>query len=171
MTDSRLPEQWLLSPRMLELSDGAWRVFTNALMWCNSQGTDGDLPSRYVKYTYPAGDPSEYVLELLNVGLLKETEKGFVIPNWEDLGQSPASQVAAYRENSRLRQQKSREKKKTAQTGTVTGDVTRDVTRDVGKATQGSAPQGEASEMRDSWPVVEIPRQDSNTKIQEGEIL
>ena len=152
---------------MLELSDGAWRVFTNALMWCNSQGTDGDLPSRYVKYTYPAGDPSEYVLELLDVGLLEQTEKGFVIPDWEDLGQSPASQVAAYRENSRLRQQKSREKKKTAQTGTVTGDVT----RDVGKATQGSDTHGEASEMRESWPVVEIPTPDSNTKIQVGETL
>lgn len=171
MTDSRLPEQWLLSPKMLELSDAAWRVFTNALMWCNSQGTDGDLPSRYVKYTYPTGDPSEYVLELLEVGLLEQTEEGFVIPDWEGLGQSPASQVAAYRENNKLRQQKAREKKKTAQTGPVTGDVTRDVTRDVGKATQGSATHGKASAEGVSWPVVEIPKKRSDPAIQEGEIL
>ena len=87
MTDTRLPEQWLLSPKMLELSDGAWRVFTNALMWCNSQGTDGDLPSRYVKYTYPTGDSSEYVLELLSVGLFEKTENGFVLPDWVGMGQ------------------------------------------------------------------------------------
>ena len=167
MTDTRLPEQWLLSPKMLELSDGAWRVFTNALMWCNSQGTDGDLPSRYVKYTYPTGDSSEYVLELLNVGLFEETENGFVLPDWVGMGQSPASQVAAYRENNRLRQQKSREKKKTPQVESVTGDVT----RDVGKAPQGSDTQGEASDMKVSWPVVRIPTKESDLTIREGEIL
>ena len=167
MTDSRLPEQWLLSPKMLELSDGAWRVFTNALMWCNSQGTDGDLPSRYVKYTYPTGDPSEYVLELLDVGLLKQTEKGFEIPDWEGLGQSPASQVAAYREKNKLRQQKARERKKTAETGTVTGDVT----RDVGQATHGLATHGKATETKVSWPVVEIPEERNGLAIEEGEIL
>lgn len=167
MTDTRLPEQWLLSPKMLELSDGAWRVFTNALIWCNSQGTDGDLPARYVKYTYPGGDPSEYVLELLEVGLVEETENGFVIPDWVEMGQSPAAQVAAYRENSRLRQQKSRDKRRTPQAGSVTGDVT----RDVGKATQGSDTQGEANETRGSWPVIEIPKKESNLMIQEGEIF
>jgi hypothetical protein len=167
MTDSRLPEQWLLNPKMLELSDGAWRVFTNALMWCNSQGTDGDLPARYVKYTYPTGDPSEYVLELLDVGLLEQTEKGFMIPDWEGIGQSPAAQVAAYKENSRLRQQKSRDKKKSLQFASVTGDVT----RDVGKATQGTDRQGEASDINVSWPVVEIPGNDRGFTIEEGEIL
>ena len=57
----------------------------------------------------------------------------------------PASSivVAAYRENSRLRQQKSREKKKTIQVDSVTGDLT----RDVGKAMQGSDTQGEASDI------------------------
>jgi hypothetical protein len=167
MTDTRLPEQWLLSPKMLELSDGAWRVFTNALMWCNSQGTDGDLPSRYVKYTYPTGDSSEYVLELLSVGLFEKTENGFVLPDWVGMGQSPASQVAAYRENNRLRQQKLREKKKTPQVESVTGDVT----RDVGKAPQGSDTQGEASDMKVSWPVVRIPTKESDLTIREGEIL
>lgn len=167
MTDSRLPEQWLLSPKMLELSDGAWRVFTNALMWCNSQGTDGDLPSRYVKYTYPTGDPSEYVLELLDVGLFEQVENGFVIPDWEGIGQSPAAQVAAYRENNRLRQQKSREKKRTSQASSVTSDVT----RDVGKATQGADTHGDASEIRGSWPVIEIPTEERELMIQESEIF
>ena len=167
MTDTRLPEQWLLSPKMLELSDGAWRVFTNALMWCNSQGTDGDLPSRYVKYTYPTGDSSEYVLELLKVGLFEKTQNGFVLSDWVGMGQSPASQVAAYRENNRLRQQKLREKKKTPQVESVTGDVT----RDVGKAPQGSDTQGEASDMKVSWPVVRIPTKESDLTIREGEIL
>ena len=152
---------------MLELSDGAWRVFTNALMWCNSQGTDGDLPSQYVKYTYPAGDPSEYVLELLDVGLFEPTEKGFVVPDWVGIGQSPAAQVAAYRENSRLRQQKLREKKRAPQAGSVTGDVT----RDVGKATQGADTQGEATDITGSWPVIEIPNKESSLMIKEGEIF
>ncbi len=167
MTDTRLPEQWLMNPKMHELSDGSWRVFTNALMWCNSQGTDGELPSRYVKYTYPSGDPSEYVLELLDVGLFEQTEKGFVIPDWVGIGQSPAAQVAAYRESSRLRQQKLREKKRAPQAGSVTGDVT----RDVGKATQGSDTQGEASDIPVSWPVIEIPRSEGHLTVREGEIL
>jgi hypothetical protein len=149
VTDSRLPEHWLLSPKMLELSDGAWRVFTNALMWCNSQGTDGDLPARYLKYTYPVGDPSEYVLELLDAGLFEETENGFVIPNWVEMGQSSAEQVAAYRENARLRQQKSREKRKTSQTLSVTDDIT----RDIGQERTGQERTGQDNYGNASWPT------------------
>jgi hypothetical protein len=83
------------------------------------------------------------------------------------MGQSPASQVAAYRENSRLRQQKSREKKKAIQVGSVASDVT----RDVGKAKQGSDTQGEASDRRVPWPVIEIPRSEGHFTVREGEIL
>ena len=151
MTDTRLPEQWLFNPTMDKLSDGAWRVWTRALIWCNSQGTDGDIPSLYIKYTYPWGDPSEYVLELLDVGLLEQTENGFVILDWVRMGQSPASQVAAYKEKNRLRQQQSRERKRTQQTESVTDDVTRDVGQDT-QDTLGQANYGKAT-----WPKVQQP--------------
>ena len=59
-----------------------------------------------MRYVWPYGDPSEYVLELLETGWLVETEKGFLIPDWVNKGQSPASQVLANKEKNRLRQQK-----------------------------------------------------------------
>ena len=171
MTDSRLPDSWLLNPVLDKFSHEAWRLLTRALMFCNQQGTDGEIELLYLRHIWPWGDSSPYVMELIESGWLEQTDAGFVIPDWEDKGQSPASQVAVYREKARLRQQKSRTTKRASETRAVTSDVTRDVTRDVGKATQGSATHGEASEMRESWPVVEIPTPDSNTKIQVGEIL
>ena len=99
-------------------------------MYCNQQGTDGEIEILYLKYVWPYGDASEHLLELLDTGWLVETEKGFLIPDWEDKGQSPASQVLANKEKNRLRQQKSRESRKTSQSGPVTRDVMRDVGQD-----------------------------------------
>lgn len=153
MTDTRLPDHWLLNPTLDKFSHEAWRLFTRALMYCNQQGTDGEIETLYMKYVWPYGDPSEHVLELLETGWLMGTERGFVIPDWEGKGQSPASQVLAYKENARLRQQKSREKRKSSDSEAVTSDVA----RDVGQARSGQDRSGQAIYQEAPWPEVRQP--------------
>jgi hypothetical protein len=153
MTDTRLPDKWLLNPTLDSLSDGAWRVWTRALIWCNQQGTDGDIPSLYLRYIYPWSDPSEYLLELLNIGWLEETENGFAIPDWEGKGQSLAAYVTARRETNRLRQQNLRAKKKSSQGESVTNDVT----RDIGQERTGQDRTGQDNYKSETWPEVRKP--------------
>ena len=153
MTDSRLPDSWLLNPTLDKLSHEAWRFFTRALMYCNQQGTDGEIETLYLRYVWPYGDPSEHLLELLESGWLVETENGFLIPEWVAKGQSLASEVEANKENNRLRQKRSREKKRASENRSVT----RDVTRDVGQDRRGQDTTGEANYEEAPWPEIRQP--------------
>ena len=153
MTDSRLPDSWLLNPTLDRFSDGAWRLFTRALMFCNQQGTDGEIDTLYMRHIWPWGDSSTYVLELVDSGWLEQTEAGLVIPDWEGKGQSPASQVAANREKARKRQHKSRVQKTAAEERSVTSDVT----RDVGQERKGQDRLGMDSYGEVLWPEVRQP--------------
>ena len=166
MTDTRLPEQWLLHRDLDRLSHPAWRLLTRALMYCNSQGTDGEIDAMYLHHIFPWGNPTPLLQEIEAIGWIIRTDKGYVIPDWESKGQSTAAQMAEYREKSRAKQRKYREKNKALREQRVTGDVT----GDVGKARQ-KARQGEAIGMYESWPVVEIPGNAKNLKVSEGEIL
>ena len=157
MTDSRLPDSWLLNPVLDKFSHEAWRLLTRALMFCNQQGTDGEIELLYLRHIWPWGDSSPYVMELIDSGWLEQTDAGFVIPDWEDKGQSPASQVAVYREKARLRQQKSRTTKRASETRAVTSDVTRDVTRDVGQERTGHDRSGQDNYDEVPWPEVRQP--------------
>jgi hypothetical protein len=161
MTDTRLPDSWLLNPTLDRLSHEGWRLFTRALMYCNQQGTDGEIETLHMRYVWPYGDPSEYVLELLETGWLVETEKGFLIPDWVNKGQSPASQVLANKEKNRLRQQNHRQKNKASQSG----PVTRDVTRDVGQDRTGQDTTGQANYEEAPWPEI---RQPGTPKLEEA---
>lgn len=134
MTDSRLKGEWLGKIRFDQLSDTGWRVFTSALMWSNEQGTDGLIPRRYLKALHPEGEKPEAFAELEDAGLFVPTDDGYSMPGWGDkqeLGQNTAEQVAAYRENAKQRQRKSRASKAVI-SDSATGDVTRDIARDVG---------------------------------------
>jgi hypothetical protein len=153
MTDTRLPDKWLLNPTLDKLSDGAWRVLTRALMFCNQQGTDGEIESVYMKYVYPWGDFSSYADELVEIGWLVPFENGFRIPGWEAKGQATAAQVELWLENQRLRQRKHRRKTKQA-TGR---GATRDVTRDVGQDRSGQDRSGQDNYGEVSWPEVMKP--------------
>lgn len=150
MTDSRLPDSWLLNPTLDKLSHEAWRFFTRALMYCNQQGTDGEIETLYLRYVWPYGDPSEHLLELIESGWLVETEKGFLIPDWVGKNQSLASEVEANKENNRLRQKRSREKKRASENRSVT----RDVTRDVGQDRRGQDTTGKANYEEAPWPEI-----------------
>ena len=152
MTDTRLPDHWLLNPTLDKLSDGAWRVLTRTLMFCNQQGTDGEIESLYLRHIYPWGAPEAFLQELVDIGWFERTEKGFLIPGWEEKGQATAAQVAVWRENNRLRQQKKRAKAKVSQPQVVTADVTRDVGQE-----QDRDRTGQDSYTGPSWPEVSIP--------------
>lgn len=128
MTDARLPDSWLLAPRMERLSDRAWRTWTNALMFCNGQGTDGLVVRTSFRFLYPEGVGTDVLDELLEAELIEITDDGGLqVLNWVGIGQSLASTVDQRRESNRKRQQAYRER----QTGTVTNDEHRHVTRDV----------------------------------------
>ena len=153
MTDARLPDSWLLNPTLDKLSHEAWRLFTRALMYCNQQGTDGEIETLYLRYVWPYGDPSEQLLELMESGWLVETEKGFLIPDWVAKGQSLASEVEAKRESNRLRQKNHRQKNKAPQDRSVTGDIT----RDVGQDRRGQDTTGKANYEEAPWPEIRKP--------------
>lgn len=142
MVDTRLPEHWSRKIELLELSDSAWRLMTNAFMWSNSQGTDGNFPAKALALCHPKW--KLFVSELVDLGLWEETYSGYrVVGDWEShWGQSSAAYVLRRRELSRVRQQKKRDQLKDE-------PVTRDVPRDVGeerlgkerKARRGKAPE------------------------------
>jgi hypothetical protein len=153
MTDTRLPDKWLLNPDLDNLSHGAWRLFTRALMFCNQQGTDGEILALYMRHIYPWGEYSDYVQELAVIGWMEITDKGFVIPGWQEKGQSTAAQVEHWLAQSRERQQRSRDKKK----GSTAPQPTGDVTRDVGQDRSGQDRSGQAKYEETIWPEVRKP--------------
>lgn len=109
MTDARLPGRWLGKILFDDLSDPAWRVFTSALMWCAEQGTDGRVPSRYLRQLHPSGEHAAAFAELARAGVWKRTPDGYELIDWSgDLGQSTAEQVERYRANNRERVARSR---------------------------------------------------------------
>jgi len=101
MTDTRLPDSRLLNPALDKLSHEAWRLFTRALMFCNQQGTDGEIDPLYVRYIWPYGDASEPVDELLASGWFERKGELLLIPDWQAKGQSMADEVEAQRARKR----------------------------------------------------------------------
>lgn len=153
MTDTRLPDSWLLKPDLDRLSDGAWRVLTRGLIFCNQQGTDGQIDALYMKYVYPFGPIETFVAELEEINWLVKTEGGYLIPDWEAKGQTTASQMELKRENNRLRQRKAREKAKTPERSPVTGNVTRDFDESHSRQNDFEQP----GIIRSDWPEVRQP--------------
>ena len=169
MTDTRLPEQWLFKRELDRLSDQAWRILTRAMMYCNSQGTDGEIDQMYLHLLYPWGDPKPHFEEIVAIGWMVPTATGYLILDWEGRGQTTAAEMAANREKNRVKQQKSRANKKAALASAVPGDVPSDVPGDVGQARHKDR-QGEASDNEVSWPVVHIPQSEKQF-IEAGESL
>lgn len=139
MTDARLKSEWLNAMRFDALTDAAWRVFTGALMWSVDNGTDGAIPTRYLRMLHPDGAKPEAFAEIEKAGLWVATKDGFQLDDWDGaLGQSTAAQVAAYKENAMKRARAYRERERAKLTKPkmsqppVTGDVTRDVREHVG---------------------------------------
>lgn len=175
MTDSRLRGEWLNSMKFDDLSDVAWRVFTGALMWCNENGTDGFVPTRYLKMLHPDGTRADAYAELVSASLWEQLPSGYRLQGWSGaLGQSTANEVETYKANARERQQRWRDRereKKAKRVGFTDSprDVTRyetsDVTENVGTGT--GTGTGEAQDKgTENWFVNEatgeIKDEDSN---------
>jgi hypothetical protein len=129
MTDARLPDKWLGDPTFSVLSDPAWRLFSNALMWSNRYGTDGVIESRFLTHLLVQGDTNSQVFELIDSGLAVHTSTGIEIP-WLDLGQSLASDVEKQRAQNRQRKAKQKERE-------LTREGMREGMREVGQDTLG----------------------------------
>lgn len=142
MADSRLLAHWHSNPDFDDLNDTAWRVFTGALMWSNGRGTDGHIPTRYVRTLHPDGHQPKACDDLEAAGLWRRLGDGYQLVGWvESLGQSTAEQVEHNKEMNRQKQARWRaeQKKKLSRvptfaedTGHETSEVTGYVTPDVG---------------------------------------
>lgn len=110
MVDARLRAAWLGMMKFDDLSDTAWRVFTGALMWCVENGTDGLVPSRYLKYLHPDGEQPAAFDDLIAAAIWESTPAGYQLLGWAtDLGQSTAEQIEKYRDEARERMRKRRQ--------------------------------------------------------------
>jgi hypothetical protein len=67
MTDTRLPEQWLGDMTRDGLSDGAFRVWINALIWSVKYQKDGFVDPLALRYLHPEGRRTDLVDELWTV--------------------------------------------------------------------------------------------------------
>jgi hypothetical protein len=83
MTDTNWPEHWLTDPGMNTLTDAAFRVFANGLMWSVTHGTDGELPRSALRWLHPDENAlSAAVAELVAVGKWAEDSDGYLIANF-----------------------------------------------------------------------------------------
>jgi len=171
MVDARLPAEWLGSIRFDDLSDRAFRILAGALMWCNTHGTDGSIPSRYTRYLHPDGNNQSAFDELTSAGLWIHVDDGYLLAGWStELRQSTAEEVQRYRESARLRQKAYRDRRRGTDGGAsgspadeskVTRDVTRhathDVTQNVGSGSISNSHSGSAYATRNVTPHADSP--------------
>lgn len=113
MTDARLKGEWLTAAAHDGLSDAAYRIFHNALMHSNEQGTDGAIDRRELRFLYPEAITDDHLQELVDAGFWERTEAGFQFLGWSDgLGQSTRVDVEAMRESNRKRKARQRERER-----------------------------------------------------------
>lgn len=132
MTDARLPSRWRDDPTLDQLSDRAWRTFTGSLMWCNEQGTDGDIPLTSLRLFHPEGFSESAADELVRAGMWVDEIAdggGYRVADWS-LTQSLAADVDRQRRVNRERQAAWRAAHK-PNPSDVTDDVTRDISGDL----------------------------------------
>jgi hypothetical protein len=149
VTDTRLPEQWLGHIVLDELSDSAFRVYINGLMWSVKYGKDGEVAPKALRLLHPDGPRRDLADELVEADLWRPLNPG----GWAILGfldyQTSAAEVARLKERKRQNQQQYRDRqaaeanqhatsKATDQVaGNVTGHATSKEADHVGKARAG----------------------------------
>lgn len=106
-----LPQHWLDDPVMFGLSDGAWRLYTGALMWCIGR-TNGQVPWQMVSRLTPGSDSDRQVAikELIEAELVSSDECALWVENWDE-HQSTVEQIQDHRRKLRERVAKYRAKK------------------------------------------------------------
>ncbi|GAB3278367.1 hypothetical protein GCM10027449_18460 [Sinomonas notoginsengisoli] len=107
MTWTRLSDDFVDRPKVLGLSDAAFRTHVEALVWCNRQLTDGVLPADPALLGRILSHP-EAIPELVAAGLWVHAEGTYIL-DWVD--QEQAADVMERRRKQRERQQRFRQRK------------------------------------------------------------
>lgn len=200
MTDARLRGEWIGKIKFDNLSDTAWRVFTTGLLWSAEQGTDGHIPSRYLRTLHPDGEKPDALREIAQAGIWETSPTGVQFIDWAGkLGQSTALEVETAKAQARERQRRWRDaqRQKTAKSIGFTDttpealkqlsemrDVTRDIPRpdtgDVGRGKgegTGRVQQGDSQSFDEQsgevfdWPTAEIPSEEWGSPDAPGNVM
>ena len=116
MTDARMPPKYLTDPVIADLTDRAFRVFTNGLIYAASNETDGLIPRRAARFLHPdALDLSPMVDEVVKAGLWQPHGEDYLIKDFAD-HQSSKAQLDGYRKQQR--EKKARQRSRTATVAT-----------------------------------------------------
>lgn len=86
--DHGMPE----NRKVLGLSDGAFRLYVEAICWCSRQETDGHIPEAFMKRMGKA----KHVGELTDTGLLDVAVGGYQVHDYLDFQRS-SEEIGAYR--------------------------------------------------------------------------
>lgn len=135
MTWTRLSDGFADSPRVMALSDAAFRAHVTALIWSNRQLTDGSIPATAIRLFVASSDPSAVVRELVRSGLWSEGEEFYQL-DWAE--QEPAAAVTERRDANAARNRKHRERARLHKLGDHSlcdrCSAVRDASRDASRA-------------------------------------
>jgi hypothetical protein len=111
MTWTRLSDDFTLRPAVLGLSDTAFRLHIEALVFCNQQLTDGVFPALLTSRWTDSNSLNDIVSELVIADLWTADGDNFLIRDWASEQETRAS-VEARRREGGARQARSRERYK-----------------------------------------------------------
>ncbi len=158
MTDARLVPSFLTHPVIEGLTDPAYRVYVNGVVYSTDKGFDGFLPLRALRLLHPEGADPRWVQELVDSDLWRPGPEGYTIRNFLRY-QTPAEQVERHRELARLRKQAERQRKAEAEESklrdTLGKRVTRDGSRDGSRDERATVPRTGQGQDRDRTGVLE----------------
>lgn len=135
-TDDGMP----LHPKVLRLSDGAYRLWSNALHFANRATTDGVIPRDLVhtldhRRTWTSRQLGSFTAEIVATGLWLETARGFEIHDYaqyqeEALKEAKEARRVAARDRKRAQRQREKIGKSPPSHAVTPCDIERDMSRD-----------------------------------------
>jgi len=141
MADARLRDTLIGDPKMENLTDTEFRVWTLGLVYANRHLTDGHIPARALRYLHPDGEKPVAVERLLALKLwVHHRDGGWQIHDYLK-SQSSAKQVTDYLEGNRRRQKEWRERQKAEN---ASPDTSPNASSDTSLSRQGKARPGPA---------------------------
>src|SRR5262245_15699353 len=105
--DDMMPE----NRKIRDLTNAAFRLHISAICWCNRHLTDGRIGHTDLKHVSDIRSPATHAAALVNVGLWKPTETGWVIHDYLEY-QFSAERIRADRKAAAERQAKWKAKKR-----------------------------------------------------------
>ena len=104
MTDTRIPDRWLIDRRMSRLTDRGFRAFISALVWSVTSRTDGHIEPEDLHLIPGFANCAED--ELLAAGVLVPDGTGWLISEFAETQTSKAEldALSKAREANRIRQ-------------------------------------------------------------------